>query len=271
MKKLCLPLLLVFMGLNLTAQSVCIPDTTLADTIIISPLPFDAELRPEAGITDTACLNTYFETTFQVRIPDSVGTIGITGVELAPEGAIGNLPAGLEYTCNPPSCSFPADTTSCLLIFGSPSDPSEVGRHDLTLAFLFKTNLIDLPVTYPDMTGLLPETAQGNYFLFVKEEGSANCFDPSSTNDYVQQNLSLKNAPNPFSGLTDIQINSFINDRFEFSVSDLTGRVLHREITEVIQGDNILSFDGSELPEGIYIYSLSNEMGRIAGKMIVNR
>ena len=270
MKKFFLPLMLLFLGLNLGAQSICVPDTTLADTVIISPLPFDAELRPEAGILDTACLNTYFETTFHVRIPDTVGTIAITGVDLEPEGAIGNLPMGLEYACNPPSCSFPADSTSCLQIFGTPTNSAEVGMHDLTLAFVFKTSLLDLPITYPDMTGLLPETAQGNYFLFVKEEGSENCF-AVSTDDYLQQNLSLKNSPNPFSGLTDIQINSFINDQLEFRVSDLMGRVVHREITEVIQGDNVLTFDGSALPEGIYLYSLSNEKGRISNKMIVNR
>ena len=270
MKKVFLPAILLFFGLDLVAQSVCVPDTTLADSIIISPLPFDAELRPDDGIQDTACLNTPFETVFQVRIPDTISTFTITGVQLEPQGAIGNLPAGLEYVCDPPDCFFRPDTVGCLQIFGTPSDPAEVGRHDLTLAFVFSTTIIDVPVTYPDMTGLLPETAQGNYFLFVEEEGSDNCA-VVSTNDYVQQNLSLKNAPNPFSGLTDIQINSFINDRFEFTVSDLLGRVVHREVTDVIQGDNVLSFDGSSLTEGIYIYSLSNEKGRISSKMIVNR
>ncbi len=272
MYKVVLPLFMLLFCVKLSAQEACIPDTTLADTVIIAPEPFHPDLRPMGGIQDTACLNTYFETTLQVRIPDTVGTIAINGVSLAPEGAIMNLPDGLEYVCNPPNCTFLADSVGCLTVRGTPTNSMQLGANDLELRFLFDTDLIDLEVTYPDRTGLLPETANGNYFLFVKEEGSENCFmGVTSTTDFVRQNLSIRNAPNPFSGRTNIEINSFISDDFDFKIYDLMGKELYRERVQITQGDNRLPFDGSFLPEGAYLYSLSNEKGIISSKMMINR
>ena len=134
--------------------------------------------------------------------------------------------------------------------------------HDLELDFLFATSVIDLPVTYPDRTGLLPESAQGNYFLFLKEMST-------STQNYIEQNVSLQNAPNPFGGETIISIQSQISETFEFQVHDLLGRTLHRRTIRIDAGENRISFDGSELPDGVYGYSFSNEKGRVASKMLI--
>ena len=279
MKKVLLLLIGVFCCVQLSAQTVCNPDTTLADSVIISPLPFEATLRPDGGITDTACLNTYYETVFNFQIPDTLGITGfmvpLDSVVIAAEGAINNLPDGMDYVCNPPNCVFPSDTVSCLQIQGTPTNAAQIGRHDLELTFTVHGVVINLPVaqqlTFPDTTGQLPENTQGNYFLFVKEEGSENCFPTTSTDDFVQQNLTVRNVPNPFSRLTDIQINSFISDRFNFKVHDMMGRELHRRQVRINEGENILSFDGSQLADGIYIYSLSNEKGIISSRMVLNR
>ncbi|MEL6923876.1 MAG: hypothetical protein AAFO94_07495, partial [Bacteroidota bacterium] len=68
-------LLLAFFGLYLTssfAQTMCMPDSTLADSsFVLFPLP-KSETNPDAGIPDSACVGVPYELTFQFRIPDTI-------------------------------------------------------------------------------------------------------------------------------------------------------------------------------------------------------
>ncbi|HMR44628.1 MAG TPA: hypothetical protein PKC40_12375, partial [Saprospiraceae bacterium] len=57
---------------------------------------------------------------------------------------------------------------------------------------------------------------------------------------------------------------------FDFSVSDLTGKILHIEKIKIQRGENRIFFDGSDLPNGFFIYKLSNELGAVSGKMCVS-
>jgi hypothetical protein len=81
----------------------------------------------------------------------------------------------------------------------------------------------------------------------------------------------MRNTPNPFHDLTTIEVNSGFRGRFEFRVSDFTGRVMHREPVQIYVGDNRIPFDGGGLPNGIYIYTLSDGIHSVSRKMVLHR
>ena len=268
---------LIIFSLNLQGQETmtCIPDTTvLSDSVLIWPLPFDPVVNPEGGITDTACLNTPYETIFSLRMPDTLTILtleaAVTRVEFATTGAVDGLPEGITYECNPPNCVFEPGVTGCLVLKGTPTNEANLGENPLTFTGLvvlesgFSQN-----VSFPDNTGTLPESFVGQYTLNVSPEGSESCLTTSA--NYISQNISLYNSPNPFSAFTHIRLNSQINEQLEFSVSDFMGRKVHAQMVNIIAGDNTLFFNGENLPQGIYIYSLANAKGKVSDKMILSR
>lgn len=272
MKRL-LFLLMLAPAVWLTAQTgtpTCKPDTTLADTLYgVFPLPYSSR-NPTGGISDTACLNTYFEYVFTVKVPDvfpipGIGEFPIVSVSLNPDTAVANLPQGLDYVCNPPTCIFPKGTSGCIILYGSATNAAQVGRHDLKIRGLV-SSFVPIPVTFPDSTLFAP----GNYYLYIQPEGSPAC-KPSSINELAATQLQMHNVPNPFSSLTEIEVNSGIRGRFDFRVFDFMGKVMHRETVQIYQGQNRISFDGSQLPNGIYIYSLTDGLSSVARKMVIHR
>lgn len=278
MKKLLLLLIPVLFVGKLIGQVTCMPDTTVADSIIISPFPFNADLNPDGGITDTACIDAPFDFVFTVNVPANFNLAGtpipITSVEFAVEGALTYDPPlpDFDYVCNPPDCIFPGNSSGCLIIFGTTNNVNDIGVHATFFEGLVRLAVgIDIPITFPDPDSPIPNFPQGDYLLHVKAEGSENCDGPSSTRDRLSGFFSIKNQPNPFSGITQIEIFSAINGEYEFQVHDILGKTFHKEKVRISEGLNTISFDGSSLANGLYIYSLSDGKASISDKMILNR
>lgn len=247
----------------------CVPDTTLADTVIVSPLPYQEDV-PGSGIMDTACVNTYFETVLQFQVPEeiAVGTfsVPINSVDLATEGAIEGAPMGFDYVCNPPNCIFQADTVGCIVLYGSPQAGAE-NVYDLKVNVTIRTQGFgDLNYKLPDGT-----LAEGNYLLTVKPEGSENCAMPNAVNDYLQQYIKLSNVPNPFGDYTEIRVNSEISGRFSFEVYNLLGQQVHQRNVRLLEGPNYIPFQSDNLSNGMYQYVLRNQQGVVSGKMLLSR
>lgn len=245
----------------------CTPDNTLPDSVVVDPFPYNAEERPEGGITDTACVGTYYEFRFTFNIPnqyDLNGTlIPVTSVDVAPDEGINNLPASMDYICNPPNCEFEAETSGCLLIFGTP-DEGEEGVYDLTIDATLRS-LLDVPITVPST--LEPGS---NYFLHVREADFENCLVVDAEEAFAQQ-FALRNQPNPFSSWTQIVVDATVEGAFDFEVTDILGRNVHRERVQLFSGENTVYFDGGQLPNGFYLYSISDGQHRVAKKMAVSR
>ena len=81
----------------------------------------------------------------------------------------------------------------------------------------------------------------------------------------------ISNLPNPTSGWTQIKVNAQIGGTFDFFVSDVMGQRLHREQVTILPGENTIDYNGSHLPNGVYLYSLSNGREMVTRKMVVNR
>lgn len=248
-------------------ETTCSPDPNVPDTVVVSPLPYSPE-TPELGITDTACVGDYYRFTFTFNIPSTYvtdfGEVPITSVGIPVEGGVQNMPAGFDYVCNPPNCSFPADTEGCVVIFGAPQAGQE-GVYDLKVQATIVTPFLPIVVTMPD--DIQPGA---NYFLHVKPEGFENCLVVGTRESFASR-FSISNQPNPTSGWTQIGVESELSGDFDFLVSDVFGKVLHRERVRLHAGENRIEFDGSNLPNGIYLYSISDGHEMVSRKLAISR
>ncbi len=274
MKKAILFFFASFIVTLVTAQS-CLPDLLFQDSAAgVFPVPFTMD-RPDGGIQIPACINEPYEFVITIKVPPSVTFAGlqvdIDSVNVTTTGAVQNLPEGMSYACNPPTCVLiPDDTLSCIILFGTPTNSADIGIKDITInATVFPASPFpSLPIVLPDNTGAFPG-AEGNYFLEVMEEGA--CEMTTNTRDYLNQQISLTNTPNPFGYETTIEVTSLSREELTFEVFDLVGKRIHTEKVTILAGTNRIPFDGSQLQNGIYTYSFSNGDSRVSNKMVVLR
>ncbi|RMF04106.1 MAG: T9SS C-terminal target domain-containing protein [Bacteroidetes bacterium] len=264
------PFLIVFAAIllgfsGLYGQEACVGNTMLPDSIIVSPRPYQDEF-PERGIQDTACVGLPFETVFTINLP---ATFALSGVELPIDSArvgeqgIINLPASMSYDCNPPNCVFYPDTVGCIRIFGTPT-AAEVGRYDLgidvSVATAFPYNAV-----LPD--GIL---VTGNYYLFVQEAGSPYCL-ASSTDEPAEGGFDLVVQPNPIRDYAEIFVRLPQPDSYTLSVYDARGVQVRQEQMQLPAGEQYLHFDATQLPVGMYVFTLQGTTEAASGRILVQR
>ncbi len=255
---LSIPFIFLFFS-NLGFAQECEPAEELPPNAIVFPLPF-SDSNPDGGITDTAVLNQYFEFAVTIDNPGEFNGIPFESIELTTEGAISNLPSGMDYICNPPNCIIGPMERGCILLFGTPDDPADVGVHDLTITGILRlAGGTTIPVTFPGSPGL----PSGNYFLFVNET--------VSTQELLRASIDLESRPNPTAGLTQILVTAENADDFDFLVTDVLGKVVHRRTVSLMSGENTIEFNAGNLAPGMYHYVLRNELGAVAERLIISR
>ena len=82
----------------------------------------------------------------------------------------------------------------------------------------------------------------------------------------------VKVYPNPFSGKTTIEYSLFNQDFVLLEILDINGKRITTLVNEKQHaGKYQIEFDASELPSGVYLYSLNTNHGIQTGKMILLR
>lgn len=270
---LLLGVLMVF-SFQLQAQEpACMPDTTLRESDTgVYPLPV-SEMFPDQGITDSACLNQEFNFVFTVVTPDTI-TIPIGGfpftakldsITIAVEAAIGGLPEGISYACNPPNCTFTSEELlGCIVLSGTPTASADVGDNPLSIQAAVWLPGISIPISFPD-ANLFP----GSYSLYVFGEDAAQCM--STGVNEIQEIYGFNISPNPNNGRAELWIESLESGQYALEAFNVLGeRVLHQNI-RLFEGQNNIPFEGEHLSEGMYIVSLSNGKARISKRMVVSK
>jgi len=269
MKKFLLSIGCLIGFLSLQAQDVaCVPDQSFADSAqVVSPLPLDPSTG-EGGIAAfPACIGEPYELVFSFRLGDSATLNGfafdLLRAEIATTGAVAGLPEGVNYFCNPPDCIFQDTTLGCIVLKGTPTENNIPGMNQLVIT----------ATVAADGLGTITETIPGRIFtgeynLMINEAGGC---ESVSTNDYLAQNLSLANIPNPVIDQTMIEVSADISGTFQFTVFDVAGKLMHSEQILLTTGYNTFTYNAADLNAGMYIYAISNGMGAISKKMIVSR
>lgn len=122
-------LLTLFLSIDVSGQ--CVPDTTI--TGLYSPT--ELEGLPEATIGQA------YEAVIHMSVPaETTITINLN-VDSVVLTAVNGLPSGLQYECQNATCGTEGGDYGCIRIFGTPDNPSEVGKNDIVAVFQLHTNL----------------------------------------------------------------------------------------------------------------------------------
>lgn len=270
MKKTVLLLGAVVWTALLSAQT-CMRDSTvlLYDSVYISPAPYTAQ-NPNYNLA-VACIGQPYNQSFTIDVPMDFlyqGSIPVTiiNASIATSGAISGLPSGLTYLCDPPNCVFNANTLGCILLYGTPNNPAQAPD---TLDLVISANIFgivfgsqqNIPIVFPG------PIAPGNYYLFLRT--AAGCM--STAYDLSSRISLVKNVPNPFSDVTNVNVVSEVPGEFVFEVFDVLGQRVHARTVNLVEGENQITFEANNLPNGSYYYTVGNAEGKASRVMVIAR
>ncbi len=274
MKNILLLGVLMVFAFQLQAQDpACMPDTTLREADAgVYPLPV-SEMFPDQGITDSACLNQAFNFVFTVVTPDSisipVGPItlraALDSITIPVDTAVGGLPDGISYACNPPNCSFSSEEViGCIVLYGTPTNAANVGDNPLSIQAAVWLPGLMLPISFPD-----PALFPGSYSLYVFGEDATQCMT-TGVNE-LEEIYGFNISPNPTNGRAELQIESLESGQYTLEAFNVLGeRVLHQNV-RLFEGQNRIAFEGEQLSEGMYIVSLSKGAARISTRLVISK
>ncbi len=276
MRKFLLSLLAVAAFTFANAQA-CIADTAYTSIGAgVYPLPDTTGGQdPTLGINKGAYQNCNFDFTFTAVVPDSLTVQGqlvaLTSIELksivfkdAPVG--GNVVmTGVEnYMCDPANCLWVGGTIGCVKIEGTVTAPPGQYYAFIGTEVISPAIPVPLPLEFPNST-----LAPGEYVLTVLAEPTGGC--ATGVNDLESNFSATKASPNPFNGTTTISFESKENLVADFKVFNLLGKMMHAEQVDVLNGENNIDFDGSDLSAGIYIYSIGQGSDIVTERLVVNQ
>jgi Secretion system C-terminal sorting domain len=265
MTRLLLALCLCACANFLAAQS-CVPDLSYADsTAGVYPKPYDAALSPQGGITECAVIGQPFEFTLTIVVNDTLTYQGLSfPLDSVVVTSVTGLPVGIGYACEPPNCHFVQNTIGCAKLFGTPTNANAPGGYDLNIGGFAYVNgsSFGLPINFPDAN-----LAPGKYTIYVNASANDPCA-ATGTGELANQ-VSIQTVPNPAFGPFQIKINSQIAGQFQFQLVDLLGQRMEQRQVSIMAGENSISFDASQLSNGLYLAQLQNESGIVTQKIVV--
>ncbi|MFZ4544972.1 MAG: T9SS type A sorting domain-containing protein [Saprospiraceae bacterium] len=276
MKKILFLLCFVLMStINLLAQ--CVPNQQYKDsTFGVYPKPYQAQTNPNGGIKESACIGKPYKTVLTAKVPDSIAVPQLGGLRIPMDSikldkksatTVQGLPVGLSYACNPPNCVFAAKSLGCVTVFGTASSANAAGDFDIKIELTaYATTFLgpfSTKITYPD-----PGLAPGKYTIKLEGATSTTCF-VSDVNEKSENVINISASPNPTNDFTAIKFYALEASDFDFVVSNVAGKIVHKENRNVNQGLNTMQFDASALEAGIYIYYVGNAKGKAAGRLVV--
>jgi len=270
MKKALLTSLVIF-GVLISGYAQfgsCEPDQIYMDSALgVYPSPFDPVLNPTGGITDSACLNKDFQFVFTAVVGDTLNFGGNAYVmDSIRINGVSGLPDGFSYNCSNPSCTFLQSELGCAVIFGKATNAADIGQHELFIEATVFTGGLPLTLSFPN-----PLLVPGHFYLYVLEEDNPNCTEFTSLFEFANEFERVQNMPNPFSTTTTIEVETQKAGDYQLHVTDMFGRVVHIQSVQIIEGLNQIEFDGSQLPDGLYLYTFSNGVSQVTKKMQISR
>lgn len=276
------PLLyLLFALTSVFANAQCVPD----------PQYNSAGVYPDSATNlPPACIDELYNVVITVVVPydtcDTQGSfpapftnqcIRFDSVQVKnPNNANMNLPPNFSVTCDPPTCMFPG-----------PGVPGQVVKKCMSIdgmATLDSVLVGDTFNLYVDVNAWLTGSVFGSpvqietdqvgvdldvdyYYIAIRATGQCGTGIATRT----ENTFSLKqNSPNPFTRSTRIEFTNNKSGNVTFKVYNLIGEMLFTEqISSKESSKNIIFFDGSHLPTGVYCYSLDNGEKTISSRMIL--
>ncbi len=264
-----LPCLLALFSYSfLSGQSDCTPDNAYADSTGVFPMPYDPVVNPSGGINECAVVGQPYEFVFTVGVGDSI-TVVLNGTEFrlpldkVKVTDVLGLPSGINYDCSENGCEFLKNTVGCAELYGTTNAAPGDYQLEIKATVYFPSFPFQYNATFPD-----PDIAPGEYKLQVLADQSQSC-TAVGTKDVLAKKMKIEANPNPSSGPVAFNISSKITGDFNFKVLNLFGKTMQQGKVTIFEGNNNLAFDGSHLPNGLYLAYFENGQGVIAQKFTI--
>lgn len=245
----------------------CDPNYDFGDEAFgVSPDPVNGESFNEGE------LGVAYADVIHIKVPISASDIDPTFPEEAPIDSIillsiyfndGTTEYALEdmgftIECNnlgdsPDPCTFLGGNQYCAALEGT---PLLADTFQLFIVVEGWTTVFGVPVPQ--------EITFDQYELIV--------VDPSSITNHAESVVFLgQNTPNPFSQKTKIAYSTDRSGLAQLTILNLLGEVVFQDRFNASVGNNNYELDGSQLNEGIYLYSIEINGKKMTKRMVVNR
>lgn len=202
------------------AMAQCTPDVSYTAPGIYPPLGSTVGIDSLIQLPD-APIGSFYEEIIQVKVPsdttiDFAGTVVTANVDSFRLDGILNLPPGLSYDCNNPTCAWPGSQNGCVRIFGTPT--GSLSNYNLGVQIRAFLRVFSLPI---DSLQSL-----NSYSIEVVPAVSL-----------VENNKpTLKLYPNPTSGPLTIELANVAHERVQWTLIDLSGRTVQSGAFDHVAG-----------------------------------
>lgn len=240
----------LFTALSFLATAQCTPDVSCVPAGKTYGICPDSTTGLKHGVVGVP-----YSETVSLMIPATGADFGqpsatVKDVQIT---SVDSLAPGLTYTCVPSNCTFPGNTTGCVLISGT---PTQVWDKRIVVKAMAHAIFSSIPVSYPQ------EFKQYRSVVTVPtgiETLNSNKFDVG------------QNVPNPFTGKSEIHFSVMNNETVDFKVYNMLGAVVYSTSFKAEKGSNTITLEANSFAPGVYIYSVGNVMQTITKRMIVSR
>ncbi|HNX06472.1 MAG TPA: T9SS type A sorting domain-containing protein [Bacteroidales bacterium] len=232
----------------------CTPDPSVTDP------EGDGRMDPD---TIEATVNVPTNVTATIICPDtaSVGVAGHINLHHIKVKSLLNKPDWLSYACNPSNCEFPAGEAKCVLVTGTPPAGTTPGYY-----------LVDVIVdvySQPIIPGGQPILAVSDFnsgmqlVIWVHEEGY-------NVAEFEHKGFGLlAPQPNPFRSTTKLGCFTEKAQTVSLRIFDMVGKEVYNEKINTSSGENYFVFDGSNLNDGVYFYTIIDAQNRVITKKMI--
>lgn len=228
----------------------CTPDPTINHSGII---PDSATNLPPAYVGTT------YSTTLTAKVPLDTALFGVSAtiLKICINQFIEPSITDFSWTTNVPDDCFPGGQTNCLIMTANPQT-SDVGIHSMQIMLKtsVKVGIVPTPITQKDTI---------KYFQIVVHPAAG-----ISVGD-ARNFFALKNIPNPFANTTDVYFNAPKAETYSFLVYNILGETVFTEEIMAAQGPNKYTLHVGNLPDGIYIYKLTNGINTFTERLVIQK
>jgi hypothetical protein len=200
-------------------------------------------------------INVPYTETISIKIPETTDAFGINGgtVKNIKIDSVVGLEPNLTYQCSAANCTFPGNSTGCVLITGT---PTQVWDKPIVVKVTAEVSIsVITQKVKRDITG---------YRCVVT--GPTGIEALGTTKFEVGQN-----TPNPVTGKSEIPFSVANNEQVDFKVYNMLGAVVFSATYKAERGHNIITIEANSFAPGVYVYSVGNATQTITKRMIVSR
>jgi len=214
----------------------------------------NGEMDPD---TIEAQENVPLNLTLTIICPDtaSVGSSGHITIDHIVVRSLLNKPAWLSYVCNPSNCELPAGEAKCVLATGTPPLGS-AGYTSITVLVDVYALIVGTPVCVTCATN--PDGYDSGMPLVVHVSPAASVTE----HNYNAFGI-IEPQPNPFNSTTKLGCFTETPQTVKLRVYNMVGGEVYSEDLNTNAGENYFNFNGNNLNDGVYFYSITDENKRV--------